>query len=99
MQHFAVFLALHLQTQNSLQYLYPEGFECPFGDDKQKQSVWKPMLLFKKIEQGQARRIQQWIPFSNAPRNNIARIHLFFWFQKVLLIPHSRYAAHQPATA
>lgn len=48
MQHFAVFLALHLQTQNSLQYLYPEGFEYPFGDDKQKQSVWKPMLLSKR---------------------------------------------------
>ena len=59
MQHFAGFLALHLQTQNSLQYLYLEGFEYPFGDDKQKESARKPTLLSKKIAQGQARRIQQ----------------------------------------
>ena len=64
---------------------------------KHKQSARRPMPLHKRTPQEQARRLQQQTPFSDAPHNNTARIHLLFWFQKALDSPHSRYAAQQPA--
>ena len=41
-----------------------------------KQGARKPMLLHKRTPQRQARRIQQQTPFSDAPHNTTARIHL-----------------------
>ena len=58
-----------------------------------KQSARKPMPLHKRTPQGQARRLQQKTPFSEAPHNTTARIHLLFRFQKALHSPHSRCAA------
>ena len=64
-----------------------------------RQCARKPMPLHKRTPQGQARRLQQQIPFSDAPHNTTARIHLLFWFEKALHSPHSRHAVQQSATA
>ena len=64
-----------------------------------KQSARKPMPLHKRTPQRQARRLQQQTPFSDAPHNTTARIHLLFRFQKALHSPHSRHAAQQSAAA
>ena len=55
------------------------------------------MPLYKRTPQGQARRLKQWIPFSDALHNNKEWIHLLFSFQEALQTLHSRHAAQQPA--
>ena len=64
-----------------------------------KQSAQKPMPLHKRTPQGQARRLQERTSFSDALRNNTARIHLLFLLQKALQTPHSQNATQKPTAA
>ena len=64
---------------------------------ERNKSSWRPMSLHKRATQGQARWQQQWIPFSDAPHNNTARIHLLLRLQKAFHTPHSWHDAQQLA--
>ena len=84
-----VFFSIRVhRTLNKISYT----IEC-------NRSSRRPMPLHKRTPQGQARRLQQQTPFSDAPHDNTARIHLLFRFQKALHSPHSRHAAQQSAAA
>ena len=60
-------------------------------------SARRPMPLQKRTPQGQARRLQRWVPFSAASHNNTPSIHPLFQFQKALWTRQRRYVAQQPA--